>query len=1156
MSLPLNTEKKVEILFNKSFGIATTAPGFSIGAQQQNNASDKVIPKITIFTQEIPATAPTVLQEDNSFNRPMYPDGAGDSVINYEPGQCRRYTSIQYPYIAKYENFQLTYQMKKQSYHGKYDFGGVRGIENLLSQTIPFNYDVVTDTYAVHVKPYVANPNGIGYFETMAADGDDLCWYYDNDAGFITFYGATDTYLGQSYNGGGFINPVMDFWRYEGTLGLLGSTGSAGEGGGAMGATGDKGEIGPTGERGERGEAGYASLTGATGSPGEKGPTGEKGDKGDIGLNGVVGPTGPAGHLGTYANDMWMLSNLFGQPPPIQFGTPVSTSTTIYIPWSYPVQMRSGWVVNQWLPSITNFTASITPATGAIDTTLIPTDTSSKWIRDNINLATPYVTLLAIQKTQPAQEYAIVTYMDANGNLREAYAYQYYDQNLVAKLGNDTTVNRITARYSNSSTFDNDANNVYQTFNGFAAAGRPDIPRNVEALTVGITGPTGTASINITWSPPFWADNNHHEEGIISSYDISYNTTGSTIRYGGPAGQTSNTNVGSTSLSASLANLYPDASYSIAILATNNSGMTGPYSDPVTCYSGYLSEPPALSSISFNASDSYFNGSNNIYKVSTRAPIGLLSPLIKEVPSITTSTFEAPIHRFANRGNLQGGNNNPPMTLTAMLNGVTGPTKSYSGFPLMNLPSQVIANDIKIKPLRVYDYYSGQTADQNGFYLNASTTITFPSTGLYVGGIRNTLTAVQAFSNGITDASASTFFYYDDAPVTTAPNGSINAINISPEYFKKVSGVSVLYGTPIIRIDTSVNNMGSYFYRSPLITYKYTNNVNTIISEESTLNAVVSGIDISSDRFTTGSLGFDSSIISTDLANTYSTSITVDASASNIYSDGGITSKTINVITDGPSYSLAYSVQSIPTLSLTEQRAGFRIWSAHTVSNYCPDLSYNGNFYCNIPYDNYANLTSAAYETELMISNGAFTTPASSLGAYIDYGMFAGNPGLNYSTILGAAGTYRFASFCWKMPPSPRSFRALSFTIDSIFMPDLTGNNLLLMNNVQVPIFYAFQDISQPSIYNETTLNSGWINANSNNNPVFSGNFHLPDKKYGILGGIASSAVVLNGDNSATINVFIPAVNPVRDMVYLYLRIATPMDVNISFGAVSALIGA
>ena len=1103
----------LELLFNKSFGVATILPGVSTKQQADDNAGDRIIPASQIFTQEIPTVAPPLddLEVDGSFNWQIYPANALEGYLDDISDLATReitftkYRSKTYPWIKKYENFQVIVEQTGRSYSGKIPGAG----ENYLAQTIPLNQDPLGG-YGITVMAYKEGEvqgEMKKFFKDFYSDDIELSWNYDNDAGYITFYGNLSTHLSSFDSSGNNINPLMTFWRYEGEFGLGNGT------------------------------------TGATGA------TGEKGEKGD---NGVVGPTGPAGGGGgggTYANDMWMLGNLFGQPSPVQFGSPVSTSTVIYIPWSYPTQMRSSWVIDQWLPSITNFTASITPSTGTIDKTYIPTDTSSKWIRDNIaNITPPYVTLLAIHKTAPSQEFAAIEYTDANGAKQQAYAYQYYNPSLVAKLGNNTTVNKISARYSNHSTFTNDYNNIELLFNGFFDAGSPGVPENVA-----VTGPSTTRSINLTWAPPDLADTTRTGEGTISSYDISYNTIGSIIRYGGSIGYAGHT--GTTLQSCAISNLYPDASYSFAVLATNNSGMTGPYSDPVTHYSGYLPEPPVLSSISFNNSDSYLNPLNNIYNVSTRLPIGQ-TPLIN-TPAITTALFEAPIHRFANRGVLEGSPGTTLMTLTAMLNGVTGPSRTYLGFSSTNLPAPVVSNNVTITPTRVIDYYCNQPAEQKGFYLKTCAKITVDAAGISAGSAQNTLTATQTFSNGATGGSASTSFYYD-APVTTVPHGSINAISIPIDYFKPVCGVHVLYGTPTIEVDASANNMGSYFYRSPLITYKYTNGGNTAISSDTSLNTVVSGIDIvDGSRFTNGNIGFKSSIATTsaDLTSTYSTTITIDASASNVYGTGQITGKTMDVITDGPSYVLAYSVQSIPTLQSNTQTAGFRIWSAPTVSNYCPDLLYNGTPYLNFPFDNSKKIMGSDHERELFISNGLFTTPASPSGGYIDYSMYPWNSRIYYQNIRAVQMTYRFASFCWKLGESPKSYRKLSFTINSIYNHSATGNSLLLMNGNQVRIFYAFQDASQPSVFNESTFNSCWINANSNDNPVNSATFHLQSNKYGVLGGSISPGVTIPTDaDNATINAFIPAINPVINSVYLYVRIAVPMDVDIRFGSVSAMV--
>jgi hypothetical protein len=469
------------------------------------------------------------------------------------------------------------------------------------------------------------------------------------------------------------------------------------------------------------------------------------------------------------------------------------------------------------------------------------------------------------------------------------------------------------------------------------------------------------------------------------------------------------------------------------------------------------------------------------------------------------------------------------------------------------VPSAATANNMTITPASISDYYASITA-QDGFYLKSSNTITV-SGGVSAGNGLNTLTAKQTFSD-TTTATASTTFYSDNsATLTTGPTGAVNTLGILSTYFAKVSGVSILYGTPTMTIDASANNMGSYFYRSPLITYTYTNGSNTGTKSETNLAAVQSSDDINVDRFTTGNLSFKSSFILPTLANnTYSTSITIAATANNIFGSGTLTSKSMNVITDMPSYTLVYSTlsASIATLNANTPANGYRIWSAPSVSNNCPDLLYNGTSYLSIPYNNNWDITStnqSGYNvtTELLISNGQFTTVRS---AYLDYSGYLMNSGINYSGI--SATGYRFASFCWKLNASNTAYTNLSFTINSILTPTLTDSKLLLMNGVQAPIFYAFQDTSSPS-YNDTTFNTVWINANSNTNGVSSGNFYDTNNKYGYYGGITSAAVTLSGSN-ATINAFIPAINPVKATIYLYLRIAVPMNTEIKFGSVSATI--
>ena len=194
MSGAFEESEILELLFNKSFGVATTLPGANLFAVSQDNAGEKIIPVSQIFTQEIPTTAPIDLIVDLSFSRPINPSGAVELVFNDETFEderraltCKRSYSQAYPWIVKYENFQLIKEQAERSYHGK-----ITPDKNLLAQTIPFNYDAYGG-YGIKVLAYIPG-DGNEYFGQWARDDPTLSWNYENDAGFITFYGNRSTH--------------------------------------------------------------------------------------------------------------------------------------------------------------------------------------------------------------------------------------------------------------------------------------------------------------------------------------------------------------------------------------------------------------------------------------------------------------------------------------------------------------------------------------------------------------------------------------------------------------------------------------------------------------------------------------------------------------------------------------------------------------------------------------------------------------------------------------------------------------------------------------------------------------------------------------------------------------------------------------------------
>jgi hypothetical protein len=953
----------------------------------------------------------------------------------------------------------------------------------------------------------------------------------------------------------GYTGPIgekgtMGDTGYTGEQGPTGYTGERGPAGTAS-LTGATGEIGPTGYTGERGPAGTASLTGATGDIGSTGYTGYTGAKGDPST--VTGPTGPAGSGsgGTYANDTWMLNNLIGQPPALTFGTPVSKTTEIYIPWSYPSQTR--WTSTQWLPDITKFTQYIIPSGNVNTPYYVASDNNSNnpattstnvgWIKDNSNGSDTPATILAIQKNNTTNTFATLSYTDSTGATVSGYGYKYYDATLAGLLGGNNSENTIIAYYENYSGIGS-ITQASKTFAGFLSAGSPGTITTITLST------STNSSLAISWTAPT-ADTTNVGQGSITSYDISYNTTGSTIRYNSGVAQTGSSSTPSTS--ATLSSLYPDASYSIQIAATNNSNVKGSYSSPAVIYST-ISLSPATSlttSITFSTVSAY---SGTINKVTSNTSV---SPVLKN-SNISTTISDIPIHITGNRGLLQGSAGGTIMTFSANLNGATDCSVYYTGFPATP-PSSNTLNNVTISPGTPSDVYSLNY--QTGFYLKVSPIVTVNYSGFVAGQSLNTVTCKQTFYDNTTATGTYTFYY--ETPITANPTGTVNSITINTS-LQQISGIYVLTGAPSVTLDISANNMGYYFYRYTPISYSMTIGSITTTSSDFTLtNAYNSAGSQSLNNYIDGGFLRFNKTFSSGTLSAYSTSISATATLNNIVGSTTLTSISKSVITDVPSYTLINSTlpSSIPSTSSSEV-TGFRIWSAPSITdNNYPELNYNGSTeYFNIPYNHSWDITSnnqSGYDVtnELMVSNGSFLTRASSISSpFINYSNYQSNTGKDYSS-LATETKYRFATFCWKIPiqSNGKGYSTLKFVFYSATSNIFKNSSgaKLTVNNVDPAIFYAIRDTTN-NTYDGNTLNTKWINANAfNNNNLNAGNYYTTSG----LPGLANITSPSSGSNasSATIQVFIPTAAPSSN-TYLYLRIGMPMNTSFDFTTVKSIL--
>lgn len=1103
VSYNMSTEKvsdaqKIELLYNKALGKATTGVGGGFEALNPASAAPKIIPSLQIFSDPIPSVAPSILlTETDGYSQDMtFSQTVNPSAVQTATGLiCKRWTSTKYPHIVKYENLQLVQEQFQESYKGT--IGGV----NYLSQTIPFNYDPA-GSYGIVVKTHLA---GTGFLN-RARDDATIPWYYDKDAGFITFYGANRaTNL--------LINPIMTFWRYEGGFGL----GSSGSGG-----------------------------TGATGAVGPQGIAGKDGKDGTGGGGG-----------GIYANDAWLTENLIGQPPAVVFGTPVSKSTAVYIPWSYPEQRQVGWAENLWLPNITKFTGTVASgATGATGKSYKVAENSTNvgWIRNNVTSSKPATVLKINKNSSIANGFVEISYpLDQTTTKR--WAYNYYDASLSEALTTNT-MNSLNAFYSNPSNVVPNNSGIV-SFDKFSAGGKPNAPTFIN----GTSG--GPFQISTQWDRTAAPDITNPGEGSILSYDISYNTIGSSNRYGGPIGQTGSISATSSNTSpATLTNLYPDAPYDIYVAAINDSYQRGEYTGPATVSTGSLPEPLApVSTIALDTGTSaaYYADPATIFRVIDQAnPLGTRN--LYKSAAITTLSVDAPIHRLAHRGLLAPDNSaivgvldgvtGTIMKMSAILDGVTGPNMYFKSFPAPTVTPVREVNGtglVEISTTGVAD--CSTTLSQQGFYLKASgMAVKINTATLPPSNTAHTLQVHQNFSVGSPSISNSVSFYYENT-TTAVPTSIIDTVTASP--LKKVSGIAILTTGSAITITSTATNMGTYFYRSPLASY-FINNDSTPRTSETNLSNITAGKE--SDKFTNGTITFSNTFNSNVTA--YGTEIVLKMKSFNIHGESvvnpNVSTKTLFAITDGPSNDLVYSTlaQTLPTLTIVNSgpkagidgvpAAGYRILSG-------ADLTLPSSF---TAYDNAIRLTEAPYTTELLISNGKFLTPTGTT-AYTSYTTSLGNELVDYGATPISNTGYRYASFCWKLTDSLTAYKSLSFTINSINVASNTGN-LLQINGEQLEIWYAIKDPVNTS-YSAGTMNTVWINANSNDNPAGAGNY-WDTTKNGLLGGSASPGAVLSGAN-ATVNAFMPLVSPVNANTMLYLRIRVPMSKNIQFGAVIATVG-
>ena len=859
--------------------------------------------------------------------------------------------------------------------------------------------------------------------------------------------------------------------------------------------------------------------TRAFGLPGTPGATGSTGPQGP------QGPTGAGGGNIIY-NDAWIQSNFIGPPPPIVYETVRSTSTEIQIPWIYPLQQPIG-LISSWVPVINTLSSQFSFVTPGPVTSNVSTlvNVSTSYI--NYNNDTPYITGIILSKQAGSNAIESRTFV---GDSNPRYAYVYHNTALSNIISSSN--NQIVSWYANTNPSINPTSTLLTLY---TTAGPPSAPR-----TLGTSSVTATTLV-FSYTAPEYVDITDPASLLtITNYTLTYSSVASSIRYGTPLADSTHT-LSNSGLSYSAASLFPDSLYTFTSAATNSASQIGETASTTVTTSNLTPSAALSGNLSFTGRY-YSNGTVKNVLTSSNA-----TALVNATTTWTSASFTTPIHSIALRGSSSGS----LMTLAATLvnNGVTttGPSIVFSGFPSGGSPSVTSASNMTLTP-SVVDKYTSPGA-QTGFYLESANTLSILSSSFVASQYDYILTATQ--SGSFTGSASFTFQY--DTPITTAPTVSSITFGFSGSSYRNISGINVIYGTPSFSVAIVATNMGHYYYSSPLLTYGSALTGSWSPTSETTLAAITSGI--SDGAFTTGTITITRTVTSASLASIYNNSITFSATANNIYSSSSSVSAAIPAIVDGPSVTLVYTTlaQTLPSLTNAGVVTGFRVNSAVAGAANVPPFNASGTPYANTAYDNAANIGPLQ---ELQVSNGKFTTPTGQTYAYKNYTTYYyASSSLNtfdYSSI--SASGYRYATFAWRVAAAyPLVYNTLAFRLYGTTGITIS-NNLAYAGASPVQVYYRIEDVASSAPTNTGSYSSAWINGNSLTPPVTtSGNYYLPtvytDTPY-------SGLIVAASTQSGYINfpVFIPPLNVNTQTVNIYCRIGIPMDLNVSFGQVSAVL--
>ncbi len=841
---------------------------------------------------------------------------------------------------------------------------------------------------------------------------------------------------------------------------------------------------------------------------------------------------GSGGGSGSDLGLEWINKNLIGKSPLPQFGPVTVRSSEIYIPWKYPDQIRLTFM-DAWVPGITALNASIEYVVQNVSTNanILLKAEGANYV--DISATQTHITGIVLTNTPGASTY-VPSVRFPDGSIRNVY--QFYHPDFAVLTAKSQFV--LNLGYSN---FGTPYDIARTSFDIFKSAGPPSAPRNIQQ------GAQQPYTITVVYNAPEFVDiSDAQSTATITEYIVKYSSSGSARRYPAPQ-PTPESTATSATLDRLISVLTPDSTYTVSITAINSLGLTGAAA-VAQLITASLQPPPLLSAVQFNLTPKSFNTTN--YVIRRIIDGALVSPLLRTAATgFSLQAFQNGIHGLATSGNT--GTDIAAVEITT--NGKTARI-TYNGFPAIT-PSTVTQDGITFQSTGITDAYANATAESQGFYLTSSNAVSVDLAAAGIISAADPYTIAVTASQGSAAATSSLNFYYDNYP-SAAPVFAAASVMRGSSVASSVSGI-ILVGTCNINITATLQNMGNYFYRDPLL---------VATANLGLLNDTVSIGDVTAGKTATQLSGqidiakntpLQLNSTSTVYTNVVQISLTANGPESSTVYNGPPLS--IPMMIDMASYNLVYggstfyaSTPSVLNTTTTgiKSAVGYRIESGIsrgarglTINPYVTEFA--------DPILTYNHIVDISNTEELQISRGKYRSRRG--GGYEDYSGTYLNTSRDYTRI--PASGYRFATFSWDISgfPNINSVTGLIVRVqglDYTFGKDPAGRATL--NGKPIILYYRFvEDLSTPTPYSINIMTSLWINGNDNALPVTSENYisHMNNTE------TRDGLFLIDNTSDPTECLFtLRLPRHIRVNCRLYCRIGLPMDEPSSFRNISAII--